>query len=278
LRFFDFISNLDKRWVFLLMAVVVTVPFFCPFGLPIEITPHVKAIYDKVEEMAKEGDKKPILISADFGPEAIPELYPMLLAFLRQCFEKHIKIILMTLHPAGPGIAEQAVKSVAKEYGYDYGKDYVFLGFGVGNYLPMINIGKDIKMAFPTDFYGTPTLDIPMLQNVKNYRDIAFVYTLAGSIVTETWIVFARSQFNASIAAGVTGAMASDTYPFLKSGQLFGLVGGLKGAAEYETLINHKDEAYRGMDSQSAVHILIVVLVILGNIAYFLQRKTKEKR
>ncbi|MBU1628023.1 hypothetical protein KKB18_11700, partial [bacterium] len=207
---------------------------------------------------------------------SMPELYPMLIAFLRHCFERNIKIILMTLHPAGPGIAERASKTVAAEYGYKYGIDYAFMGFGVGNYIPMLQIGQDIKIAFPMDYYGTKTDEIPLLQNVTNYKDIEFVQTFTAGASAETWITFARSKFNATISAGVTATQATDAYPFLQSGQLMGLIGGLKGAAEYETLINHKAIAYRGMDSQSAVHILIVILVILGNIAYFVQRK-KER-
>jgi hypothetical protein len=56
-------------------------------------------------------------------------------------------------------------------------------------------------------------------------------------------------------------------YPFYQSGQVSGFLGGLKGAAEYETLTGRPGAGVRGMGSQSAGHLLIVLCVIVGNIA-----------
>lgn len=59
-----------------------------------------------------------------------------------------------------------------------------------------------------------------------------------------------------------------------------GLLGGLKGAAEYEKLINEPATATRGMVAQTGAHLLIVILIVLGNIAYFAieLRKRREKK
>jgi hypothetical protein len=40
------------------------------------------------------------------------------------------------------------------------------------------------------------------------------------------------------VAVGVTAVMAADMYPYLQSGQLIGMLSGLKGAAEYEKLVD----------------------------------------
>jgi hypothetical protein len=69
--------------------------------------------------------------------------------------------------------------------------------------------------------------------------------------------------------------MATDFYPYLNAGQLVGLLGGMRGAAEYEGLIQHPDQGVRGMDSQSVIHLLIIVLIAIGNAAYFVSRRTK---
>jgi hypothetical protein len=63
--------------------------------------------------------------------------------------------------------------------------------------------------------------------------------------------------------------MTADYYPYLSAGQILGLIGGMKGAAEYERLMDLFGDARRGMDAQSLVHVVIVVLVILGNLALF---------
>ena len=69
--------------------------------------------------------------------------------------------------------------------------------------------------------------------------------------------------------------MATDYYTYYQSGQLFALVGGLKGAAEYEQMVGVKGKATRRMDIQSFAHLAIIILVILGNVAYFTTREKK---
>jgi len=74
----------------------------------------------------------------------------------------------------------------------------------------------------------------------------------------------------------VTAVMGPENYPYLNSGQLKGLVAGLKGAAEYETLLGKPAIATRGMPAQSAVHILIIVLIVIGNILYLVEKRKRK--
>ena len=61
--------------------------------------------------------------------------------------------------------------------------------------------------------------------------------------------------------------------PYVASGQLDALVAGLRGAAEYEKLIDRKGGGNRGMLAQSTAHLYVVVLIIIGNVAYFRSRR-----
>jgi len=71
--------------------------------------------------------------------------------------------------------------------------------------------------------------------------------------------------------------MATTFFPFLNSGQIVGMVAGLKGAAEYERLIDHKEMASRGMDAQSIAHLVVIGFILVGNLAYFATRKGKQQ-
>ncbi len=71
--------------------------------------------------------------------------------------------------------------------------------------------------------------------------------------------------------------MAPNYYNYLQSGQIFGLIGGLRGAAEYEELVNHPGKAVRGMFVQSIAHLLIVAFIILGNVTYIIERRRGRK-
>jgi hypothetical protein len=267
------VLQIDRRWIFLAIAIAVTIPFFLPLGLPVVITPPVQSLYDAVDEL--EPNAAPLLLSIDYAPATLPELEPMSMAILRHCFERDVNVFVMTLHPAGYGLAERAVIAAAEEYDAVYGEDYAFLGFQPGVSAVILGMGINIRNVFPDDAYGTPIDDLPLMQGVRNYDDIPLVISLAGWSAAEAWVYFAHQPYRQIVGAGVTAVMATDFYPYLNAGQLVGLLGGMRGAAEYEGLIQHPDQGVRGMDSQSVIHLLIIVLIAIGNAAYFISRRGK---
>jgi len=97
------------------------------------------------------------------------------------------------------------------------------------------------------------------------------------------WIMYAKERIGLTMAGGCTGDSAAQIYPFLQSGQLVGLVPGIKGAAEYETLlddpaVNEPGRATRRMGPQTFGHLAIILFVIIGNIAFILTRNTLKKK
>ncbi|RME31938.1 MAG: hypothetical protein D6800_00340, partial [Candidatus Zixiibacteriota bacterium] len=83
--------------------------------------------------------------------------------------------------------------------------------------------------------------------------------------------------YHIPVGAGVTAVSAPKYYAYVGSGQMTGLLGGMRGAAEYEQLVGYKGRAFSGMGIQSLVHFLIVALVALGNLSYFMMRRARRK-
>ena len=223
---------------------------------------------------------KPVLISIDFDPQSMPELYPMLLAILRHCFARDIKVILMALWPQAPGLVEMALEQIPKEFNKEYSKDYAFLGYKFGVTAILLGMGENIKSVFPVDYYGTPLDSLKITADIKNYEDISHIVTLStGDPGWRAWLLFAQSRYNASIGIGVTAVSAADVYPYVETGQVIGLLAGMKGAAEYEILVQRngyseeKRTAVQGMDAQSLGHLFIMIFIIIGNIGYFFSRR-----
>jgi hypothetical protein len=267
--------QIDRRWIFLAIAVAVVIPFIWPMGLPVVVTKPVQDLYDAVDAIPP--NSQPLFISVDYAPSTVPELDPMTYAILRHAFSKDIRVVVLTLDPAGYGLAERALETVAREYGKERNRDYAYLGFQPGIATVVLGMGVDIAGIFPEDAYGTPLSEIPVMNGIKNYDQVPLLVTIASSGVIEAWVIYAHQPYDANIGAGVTAVMATDYYPFLDTGQLVGLLGGMRGAAEYETLVEHPDAGVRGMDSQSVIHILIIALIVLGNVAYFGTRKRRQQ-
>ena len=267
--------NIDRRIIFAAVALAVIGSLLVDFSLPVPATPPVQKIFDKIESMPPGAH---FLLSFDYDPSSKEELQPMALALLHHCFRRGVKVIGMTHNPGGTGLAEQALNSVASIYQRKYKEDYVFLGYKPGGASLIINMGEDIHTAFLKDFYGNDTTTLPALQGVESLRDIDYLVDLAAGVTIETWIAFGREKYQFEMGAGCTAVIGPEMYPFLDSRQINGLMAGLKGAAEYEVLVEHKAQAFEGMRPQSVTHCLVILFVLFGNVAFFVSGSFRTQR
>ncbi|MBZ0158691.1 MAG: hypothetical protein K8G79_00840 [bacterium] len=271
----DKLLRLDRRVIFVLIALATLIPLLRPIGLPVRISPEVRQVHDYIESLPA---GSVFLLSLDFDPASKPELYPMAVALLNHAFKRDLRVIAMTLLVTGTGMAEKVVSGIASEHGKRRGLDYAFLGYSPGGSNVIINMGQDLAVAFPTDHYGERTADLPVLQGINSLRQVNYVISLAaGTPGVESWYVYGKEKYGFELGGGVTAVIAPGLYPFLDTGQINGLIGGLRGAAEYETLIGMKGKAVAGMDAQSATHFIIIGLILICNLFYFLTRRTKTR-
>ncbi|MDI6733497.1 MAG: hypothetical protein QME51_05700 [Planctomycetota bacterium] len=271
----ELLLNIDRRIIFALVFLAVIIPLWVKIDLPFKPTATVLGVYDRIESLP---ENSVVLLSSDYDPQSRAELFPMHLAVLRHCFRKNLKVISMTHWIYGVGIAEEALKVASNEYNKKNGEDYVFLGWKPGFAILIIGMGQDLYDAFPTDHYGKNTREIPMLKNVSSLRDINYLVDLAAGNTIEPWIAYGRDIYGFEMGAGCTAIIAPDMYPFLQTKQITGLLGGMKGAADYEILLKQGTLAQEAMRPLTAVHILIVVLVLLCNILYFITRKKDGRK
>lgn len=289
MNIFDRIMTLDRRWVFLSLAIVCVVTFMWPFQVPITLSNEVRAIYNQFDSL-QEGDL--IYLSVDYDPNALAELHPTTYVLAEMCFRKKVKVIFGTLSNLGQGMVDQVIDDITdsvmldKTYnGVFYegreiqnGIDYVFLGYKPYPAVVIQAMGLDFRVPFPTDYYGTSLNDIPMMQGVKNFDQCKFVMDMAAGNVAEMWITYGHGNYNVPLALAVTGVMGADMYPYLNSGQIFGLAAGLLGAAQIEKFCDNPGRAIDGMRIQLFAHILIILFIIMGNVGFFVARRRERKR
>lgn len=282
------LTTLDRRWVFLLMGIGTIVPIIKPIGLPVTTTPPVRAAFERLDTM---GPEDILLVSVDYGPTTAPENGPMYHGVLRHAFSRGIKVVVIALFPIG-GLTEASTgldMVVAEFPGLEYGVDYVNLGYKDGAQAAMRLMSTSVHEVFPADVRGTPTGTLPLMQRVHRYDDVTAVVSLATGIIGEWWANLVNAQYGTPVAVGCTAVSAPKYYPYLDAGQMFGLIGGLKGASEYERLLidayprneaMYSDptlySAIKGMDVQTIDHMIIILFIILGNLAFILERRAKR--
>jgi hypothetical protein len=263
-----------RRVIYLLVAAAVVVPFLLGLAMKVKVSRLTEQVYDKIDSLPA---GSPVLLSLDYDPASMAELHPMSLAFLRQCFRRGLHPLVMTHWPNNLGLCKEVLDRAAKEAGKVSGKDYVFLGFRPGYESLVLNMGENLTRAFEKDYYNQPTATLPALQGIRSLKDIPAVVVVAAGASIDIWIAYGRDRFGFALAAGVTAVMAPDLYPFLQSGQLIGLLGGLRGAAEYETRLGASGAGRAGMAAQSVAHVLIIVLIVGANVWAFALRRRRRK-
>jgi hypothetical protein len=202
---------------------------------------------------------------------------------IRHAFARDIRVLVLGLWPNGTGLAQQALTQAAQEFNKQNGVDYVFLGYKAGVDAVILGMGENIMAVFPRDFNGQSLDSLPMMAHIRKLADIGFIVSLsAGTPGYSDWLFYAQSRYHAKMGVGSTAVQAADAYPFLQSGQLTGLLAGMKGAAEYEFMVfqhgfsKARMTAAPAMDPQSLAHIAIIVLVIIGNIGFFADRRRRK--
>ena len=269
----DRLTRLDRRIIFLGVAIAVGIPVLHPMGLPVKATRESIDFYRAIDSL-ETGDV--ILFSFDYGADVRAELDPMSVAIWKHCFEKGLRIVALTLYPDGVGIAEDVMTPIAEAFGKEYGIDYLFLGYNPDWSGTMLRMGESFRRTYPTDQYGRSTDQFPLLEDANSYADTPLLISLASSAYAEYWAIWAGGKFGQKIVTGNTAIQAVLIYPFYQAGQISGFLGGLKGASEYEALTGRPAAATRGMDSQSTGHALMVLFILLGNLAYFGPRRRRK--
>ncbi len=276
MTFFDGLRKIDRRWIFLAIGLLVVVPLLTGFHIaPVQPSARARGFYDAIEKVPA-GSK--VLLAGDYDPGTIAENYPMHLAAVRQLMRRNIKIIAVELYPGGPPLADRVLRIAGAEYNKKEGIDYTNLGYKSGNEAVMSQMGSSIPVTFPADRSGTKVSRIPVMKGVENFGQIALLISVsAGYPGTKEWVQQVVSRYHVPMVAGVTAVSAPEFYPYLQAGQLQGLLGGMAGAAEYETLVKAPGLATRGMDAQSLAHIFIALMILLGNLAALPQRSSGGK-
>jgi hypothetical protein len=282
--------QIDRRIIYLAMACAIIVPLIFPLRLPVGIQPPTQALFDAVDRI--DPKKQCLLLSSDYTPQTEAENQPMTLAVLRHAFARRVPVLMVVLYIEAAGLFDQALKDVMQEFNdratsedqkIVYGRDVAFLGWQPPPIVPILSMGESISGIYPTDFYGTPTDSLPIMANIENYDQVGLVVALSSGASPIWYVAYAQTKYGVKVGAGVTAVMAPDYYAYLETGQFSGMMGGMKGAAEYERLVQERFDvggrtrATEGMGSQSVAHIVIMAFVIIGNIAYFAGRK-KEKQ
>lgn len=280
------LNNLDRRILYLLLAIVIAIPLVFPAISktlpPPAITGPTRSFHQTVEDVAKNpaSQNKIVILSCNFGAGTLAENLSQCEAVVRHLMMRKLKFAIFCFNdPQGRALGQQVVDKLSKEYDYQYGRDYVNFGYRpAGAAIALLKTAvNDLPGALGKDSKGTPIGDVPCMKNVKSVNDVSLIIELAAANTIEAWVGFFQRAGNKPIPTLYcpTSVMATEAMPMLDTGQLQGMLVGLKGASEYELLLETAGFASAASASLSLSHVLIILLILLGNIGMFLEKKQR---
>lgn len=268
-------KGINRQFIYLLTVLVILLPLIFPIGMPVSVTPWVQKAFEEIDSL-KPGDK--VLVSFDYSASGAADIHPAAEAIFKHLMDKGVKVITVAFVAEGnrfPGM----LMSQWEEQGKVYGEDFLHLGFLSGYETGLAALFEDIPGAVPVDSRNRPVTSYPIMDGVKTVKDCKmFIGLSGGNPGPQQYVRQLEPYQGVKIVTAVAAAIAPTVEPYLASGQIVGSIGGLKGAAEYETVMGYAGKATANMDAQSFAHLLVIGFVVAGNIAHFTNKKQAGRK
>jgi hypothetical protein len=271
------LTAIPREIVIGLVMIAMIIPTLNPLGLPLMTGQMAKDWYNAVEDLPA---GSVVLFDIGYGSGGYPSLGPANIAVFHQFFDKELKVIIMATALEGSMMYPLIMDSVRPEtrHGAEYGEDYVFLGYIAGTQTAMAGVLGNLPSLVSTDYLGTPIDQMAILDGIRGAQDIDVVgYLTTAGETSEGWVYQAYSAYGRPVLGGFLSMMTTSMKPYYDTGQLIGVIDGVKGAADMEFLTGYPGDAIQSSDVLSFSQTLVVIFILIGNISYWGSRGSRKE-
>lgn len=271
--------SVDRRVINTLVVLVLAFPILVRFPLPMVPFNETKKLKEYVDSLAP---GKLVVIACDWEAGTKGECEPLTAAMIDYLFRRGQPFAIFSLVPQGTELGQGVAERLAVKHRKQYGVDWINWGYRPQVVTTLIAMMNDVPGLLKKDIRDVDLTTYPMMKGVKSLRDVGLIYEVTGTSLVEAYVQFCAGV---PLAEGCTAVMGPEMYPYMQSGQMKGLLVGLGGAAQFETVTDFRDEegqlggqGLRGMGSQSLGHLLVMVLIVLGNLGLWAERRLQSER
>lgn len=266
------LQSIDRRIIYILLILATAIPMVRPLGIPLSTSESVEKFFNILDKIPA-GER--VLFSMDYAASGAPDIHPQAVAVMQHMMDKGVGVVFIAFWEGGPMFGEQLIR-VYEAQGYEYGKHFANLGYIPGGESAIKRFGEDVAGQVTKDFHNNPVSSLPIMKGIKDTRDFAAVIDFAaGNPGIDEWVRQVQGPLDINFLAACVTVSVPQTMPFVNAGQVKALLGGMRGAAEYETVMGKPGPSVAKMDAQSLGHLLIIAFIIVGNVAFFLDKKKK---
>jgi len=268
----DTLEDIPREALYGILLVVFVIPMIYPLGLPVPISANVRKWYQTIDALPP---GSVVMIDFGYSGGGEPELGPMAVAVYHHLFSKgDIRVITMSTSIEGPQLWDKAIAEIRPEqrYGAQYGVDYINIGYIAGGETAMAAIGKDLRATTSTDYKGNPLSQYSIMDGIVDAHsfDLLLCYTTGGD-QSEGWVRQWYTVYGTPYMCSVLAMMVPTMLPYMNAGQIISVTSGAQ-AGEMEGLVRVPARGIKSADVITMTHLLCVVYVVIGNVAYIAKK------
>jgi len=265
--------DLDHRILASIVFCIIAAMILYPVSIPFPVSNYGQNFYDFVHSIPA-GETIGFMLSDT--PSTRPQLEPSTTLSLMILFEKDVKIIFWQDEFMGPPIFTDYIAITEDLLGreLEYGVEYVDLGYVAGEETGAAAFLKDMRTVVAgVDVDGTNLDDLPIMQGINSGGDFEYGFFNVACRCTEPMYVRQWQQPYGTKVGSINCAMDLPAITlYLATGQIKATANGLLGGAEMEYLTGHLGTAYGQTLAVSFGGLYFTILVILGNVFFFISR------
>ncbi len=269
---FAHLDAIDRRFLYGVLLLIVIVGLLVPIPLPLAVGPQARGFYEAIE---KADPSKIAVVSTLWSASTQGENRPQTSVILQHLMRRRLRFALIAFgDPQSTTLAQELAEELAREHNYVYGKDWVNWGFRADIAGTLKGMVRDINETIKRDSIEKKPLEqFPVMKGVHNVKDVSVIAEVSASGNYVSWLGLVVGTTDAPFCYAPTSVMAPELYTYLDSGQMKGMLFGIKGAAEYERLLGVNGFTTRAITPVSLSLVLLFVLIALGNYGMYKGRK-----
>jgi hypothetical protein len=267
--------DLDHRIIASGIYLIITYMIISPIAIPFPISPYGQAYYDFVEEVPA-GSTVGFMMGDSVSTK--PQLKPSTTITMMMLWEKDCKIVFWYDVADSVLLFREYLADVEVMLGRDLvdGVDYVDLGFIAGQETGAVAILESMRsVTGGVDVNGVDLDTLPIMEGIDNGGDFEYGFFNVACACTEPMYIRQWGMPYGTKVASINCAMDLPAITlYLATGQLKATANGLLGSAEVEYLSGNLGLAFGQTLAVSFAGLYFTILVILGNLFFFIDRST----
>jgi hypothetical protein len=267
------LQSIPKPVLYFVLMSIVVIGLIVPLPLPLVVGPQARSMFEAIEDAPTD---KIAVVSTLWSASTQGENRPQTRVILTHLMRRKIKFVLVAFgnDAQSTTLAQELAEEMTRETGYKYGEDWLNLGYKLDMPGALKGAVVSLEEVYKTDsIFRRPLSSYPMMHKTKSLKDAGILIEVAASSGFKNWLQFVKGTSKAKLCYGCTSVMGPEMYTYLDSGQISGLLFGIKGAAEYERLLGIAGFTTRAIGPISLALIYLFGLIGLGNYGMYLQRK-----